>query len=87
MLSDQQAEFRVWAPRAESISLRLGGDTLALNDAGYGVFETLATVDPGTDYVYMVNGWEVPDPCTRWQPQGLRGALAGARRSRAAEPR
>jgi maltooligosyltrehalose trehalohydrolase len=73
MLSDQQAEFRVWAPRVESISLRLGGDTLTLSDAGYGVFETLATVDPGTDYVYMVNGWEVPDPCTRWQPQGLRG--------------
>jgi maltooligosyltrehalose trehalohydrolase len=73
MLSDHQAEFRVWAPRAESIALRLGGDMVALNDAGYGVFETLATVQPGTDYAYVLDGRELPDPCSRWQPEGLRG--------------
>src|SRR5690349_20525500 len=73
MLSDHQAEFRVWAPRPESLELRIGGEPVALNDAGYGVFETLATVDPGIDYAYVVNGYRVPDPCSRWQPEGLRG--------------
>jgi maltooligosyltrehalose trehalohydrolase len=73
MLSDRQAEFRVWSPRPESLELRIGGEPVALNDAGYGVFETLATVEPGTDYVYLVNGYQVPDPSSRWQPEGLRG--------------
>src|SRR3712207_7380445 len=29
---------------------------------------------PGDDYWFALNGTEVlPDPCTRWQPEGLRG--------------
>ena len=28
---------------------------------------------PGTDYAYVVDGARLPDPCSRWQPEGLRG--------------
>jgi maltooligosyltrehalose trehalohydrolase len=66
-------EFRVWAPRAESLALRLGGRELALEDAGHGVFETGAETSGDQDYAFLVNGQELPDPCTRWQPAGLRG--------------
>jgi maltooligosyltrehalose trehalohydrolase len=68
-----EAEFRVWAPRAQSIELRIGGERHALADAGYGVYETTAPARPGDDYRFVVDGQDFPDPCSRWQPEGLRG--------------
>ena len=66
-------EFRVWAPHAESIALRIRGHDLPLDDAGYGVYETSTDARPGDDYVFVVDGRELPDPCSRWQPDGIRG--------------
>ncbi|MFZ0971740.1 MAG: malto-oligosyltrehalose trehalohydrolase [Solirubrobacteraceae bacterium] len=66
-------EFRVWAPHAESIALRIRGHDLQLDDAGYGVYETSTDARPGDDYVFVVDGRELPDPCSRWQPDGIRG--------------
>ncbi|MGH3308632.1 MAG: malto-oligosyltrehalose trehalohydrolase, partial [Nocardioides sp.] len=62
-----------WAPRARELSLRIGGHDRALDDAGHGVFEALVEALPGADYTYVVDGVEMPDPCSRWQPDGLRG--------------
>jgi maltooligosyltrehalose trehalohydrolase len=70
---DGTTQFRVWAPRPERIALRAGGRDHELADAGYGVREAVLPVAAGEDYVYVVNGYEVPDPCSRWQPAGLRG--------------
>ena len=70
-LGDGCAEFRVWAPNAERIALRLDGREHALDDAGFGVYE--AIVELGADYTYLVDGTELPDPCSRWQPEGIRG--------------
>ena len=72
-LGDGRAELRVWAPRARELSLRIGGHDRALDDAGYGVHEALVEALPGADYTYVVDGVEMPDPCSRWQPDGLRG--------------
>ncbi len=74
-LGDGQTEFRVWAPRAHSISLLLGEDEidLELRDAGYGVYETVAAAPAGSDYWFRLDGHRWPDPCSRWQPAGLRG--------------
>jgi maltooligosyltrehalose trehalohydrolase len=72
-VDDERAEFRVWAPRAETIELRLGGETLPLTDAGFGIHETVVPAASGTDYEYLVDGRPLPDPCSRWQPDGLRG--------------
>ena len=44
-----------------------------LADAGLGVREAVLPVAAGEDYVYVIDGYEVPDPCSRWQPAGLRG--------------
>jgi maltooligosyltrehalose trehalohydrolase len=65
--------FRVWAPRAGSISLRLRGADVELEHAGYGVYETVAPASAGDDYWFVADGRELPDPCSRWQPAGLRG--------------
>jgi len=66
-------EFRVWAPRAASITLRLASGDHALADAGYGVYEATADCAPDEDYWYVIDGVAIPDPCSRWQPDGLRG--------------
>jgi maltooligosyltrehalose trehalohydrolase len=78
--ADGTTGFRVWAPRAKSLALRIGGRDVGLDDAGYGVFEATTEATAGDDYAFVVDGQELPDPCTRWQPGGLRG------RSRVLDP-
>jgi maltooligosyltrehalose trehalohydrolase len=46
------------------------GRDVELADAGFGVFEAAVEAD---HYCFVVDGSERPDPCTRWQPSGLRG--------------
>jgi maltooligosyltrehalose trehalohydrolase len=70
---DGQTEFRVWAPRARTVSLALGGSELPLREAGFGVHEALVAARPGDDYWFVLDGERFPDPCSRWQPDGLRG--------------
>ncbi|MBV9836526.1 MAG: DUF3459 domain-containing protein [Solirubrobacterales bacterium] len=70
---DGQVQFTVWAPHAESITLRLGDSELALEHAGDGVYGVLAPARAGDDYWFCLDGRLLPDPCSRWQPEGLRG--------------
>jgi maltooligosyltrehalose trehalohydrolase len=78
---DGLTEFRVWAPGAGTIALRLAGGEagsdgsrdLELEHVGHGIHETVAEAPPGSDYWLLVNGIELPDPSSRWQPAGLRG--------------
>ncbi|MDQ6606220.1 MAG: alpha-amylase family glycosyl hydrolase [Actinomycetota bacterium] len=72
--ADGTTEFRVWAPKAESVNLALGEDPpRPLEPAGEGVYAVTTEAAPGTDYRFVVDGHELPDPCSRWQPEGLRG--------------
>ncbi len=70
---DGRVEFRVWAPRAETVAVRLGDGEIRLDRAGYGVYETVASARAGDDYWFVLDGRAWPDPCSRWQPEGLRG--------------
>ena len=69
--------FRVWAPKAERIDVLLqSGTTLLLEkDAATGYFSGIAPhARPGMTYRYRVDGEkEVPDPCSRFQPEGPHG--------------
>ena len=67
--------FRVWAPDAGSLSLVLERDgqqrdvPLARQEHGY--YAVLAAdADAGTRYWYRVDGGLLPDPASRWQPDG-----------------
>ncbi len=73
VLDDHRTEFRVWAPSAPSLKLWVAGRGIELHAAGYGVYETVTTAQPGDDYWYEIDGQRLPDPCSRWQPDGLRG--------------
>src|SRR3954453_5739486 len=66
--------FRVWAPRPGSLTLRLRGEDLPLGEPDrLGWREVAAEADHGENYFYVVDGKELPDPWSRWQPDGLRG--------------
>src|SRR5688572_28677019 len=65
--------FRVWAPRARELALEAGGKRHGLEPEGHGVYAAALPVGSGRDYAYIVDGVRLPDPCSRWQPDGLRG--------------
>src|SRR4051794_17659925 len=75
--ADGSTEFRVWAPLAESLEVKLvGADARAvpLKQVGEGVFEArVEGAGGGADYFYVVNGNERPDPVSRSQPSGVHG--------------
>jgi maltooligosyltrehalose trehalohydrolase len=65
--------FRVWAPRARELTLEYDDTSTPLEPEGHGVFAAEVPAAPGTDYAYRVDGERLPDPCSRWQPDGMRG--------------
>jgi len=69
--------FRVWAPRAQRVRVRVDGGFHLLHAADGGWWE--AKVDearPGSDYAYFFNDEDaaLPDPRSPWQPHGVHGA-------------
>ena len=70
---DGTVEFRVWAPNPETVELELRGSRHAMQDAGLGVWELAIEAAAGDDYRFVADGTAHPDPCSRWQPDGLRG--------------
>jgi maltooligosyltrehalose trehalohydrolase len=66
--------FRVWAPNAHSVDVRIGGETHALEGGSDGTFAGVLRARPGDDYLFVLDGREaLPDPCSRFQPDGHRG--------------
>ena len=71
-------DFRVWAPAAEEVVVRLltgaaAGDHPTV-DAGMGVrTASVPAAAAGDDYVFVLDGEPLPDPASRHQPEGVRG--------------
>ena len=73
-LGPELAAFRVWAPLARSLAVRLDDGThdLAEGDDGFWAGDVAAAA--GDDYRFVLDGRdEWPDPCSLWQPEGVRG--------------
>ena len=69
-----RTRFRVWAPHARAVALRSGGAEHPLDRAEEGVWEAELDLRAGDDYVYVLDEERVlPDPCSRFQPEGVRG--------------
>jgi len=66
-------EFRVWAPHPERVDVRVGGTDHELEPEGFGVRSARVPAAAGDDYVFVLDGRELPDPASRHQPEGLRG--------------
>jgi maltooligosyltrehalose trehalohydrolase len=73
-LQEGGTEFRVWAPSATRVDVRLHGRDHALSPLEGGVFAGEAFADPGDDYLLVLDGGAaLPDPCSRCQPAGIKG--------------
>jgi maltooligosyltrehalose trehalohydrolase len=67
-------EFRVWAPNAERVAVRIAGRDHDLPEEGEGIHAARVAAAHGDDYGYVLDGRDpLPDPASRWQPEGLRG--------------
>ncbi|HLE80245.1 MAG TPA: alpha-amylase family glycosyl hydrolase, partial [Dehalococcoidia bacterium] len=77
-LGDGRCRFRIWAPFAESVQVRLL-DTperrIPLEPSSWGYYQAVVDgVAPGSLYFYRLNETkERPDPASRSQPQGVHG--------------
>jgi maltooligosyltrehalose trehalohydrolase len=67
------AGIRVWAPKAERVAVRVGREEHPLEPEGLGVWSGSPAWQAGDDYWVVLDGRRLPDPCTRFQPKGLRG--------------
>src|SRR5688572_20708212 len=69
-----QVEFRVWAPNAASVRVRLNGNEYAMQRAEAGEHFVAAPGSAGERYFYVVDGHKpVPDPVSRLLPDGVHG--------------
>jgi len=72
-----RTELRVWAPAAREVNVRLGDHDHPLTGEGHGVWSATLAAREGDRYAFLLDGADpLPDPCTRWQPEGLRGPSA-----------
>ncbi len=71
--------FRVWAPHAAAVDLVLGNARRRSTPQAYGFYETDADAPAGARYGYSLDGSApLPDPRSRWQPDGVHGLSAVA---------
>ncbi|HEX6134938.1 MAG TPA: malto-oligosyltrehalose trehalohydrolase [Longimicrobiales bacterium] len=79
VLADGTTSFLVWAPALEYVRLRIHAArpfTVELEPLPHGYWGTvLGDVPAGTRYTFVLpDGRNVPDPATRFQPDGVHGA-------------
>ncbi|MFC4057368.1 malto-oligosyltrehalose trehalohydrolase [Planomonospora corallina] len=67
--------FEVWAPEASSVEVEVGGERHAMRPGAGGWWSAeVPGAGHGTDYRFRLDGGEpLPDPRTRWQPEGIFG--------------
>jgi maltooligosyltrehalose trehalohydrolase len=71
---DGTVEFHVWAPAQRSVALQVGGREHRLERSAEGLFAGDIQARLGDDYRFVLEGGkELPDPCSRLQPEGIRG--------------
>ena len=74
-LNAEQVEFRLWAPSAKTVELLLGDTTPQLMEPQKNGWHRLTrAANAGELYRYRIDGESlVPDPASRFQPDGLAG--------------
>ena len=70
-------EFRLWAPRAQHVELLLDDAVRAMDPEGGGCFAVTVQAREGARYRFRIDDAPpVPDPASRWQPDGVHGDSA-----------
>ncbi len=73
---DETVAFRVFARDADRLQARVGGTLFPLAATG-ALHAAVTPAEAGTEYAFVFgDGRELPDPCSRAQPHGVRGSSA-----------
>jgi maltooligosyltrehalose trehalohydrolase len=77
-LREDVCDFRVWAPRAKTVTLRLFHNDrkvdLNMRPSANGCFALSTSAKPGDRYFYLLDdGQPMPDPVSRSLPEGVHG--------------
>jgi hypothetical protein len=75
-VDNRSVEFRVWAPAARSVEVRIEGRAHPLAAEGEGFHAAVVPAVPGARYAFALDGRPWPDPCSRRQPDGTGGPSA-----------
>ncbi len=70
-------QFRVWAPKAETVAVKIGDRIEEMTGQEGGWWQTdVEDAGAGTEYGFVLDGAEpaVPDPRSNFQPHGVNGA-------------
>lgn len=75
ILNDETVRFRLWAPKAQSVSVDLSSNILPMSRLDEGWFELVTReARPSTLYRFMIDRQHrVADPASRYQPTGVHG--------------
>jgi maltooligosyltrehalose trehalohydrolase len=74
---DGAVELTVWAPHARSLAVHTADGAHPLDRGDDGTYTGTFPGGHGDEYLLRVDGGEtLPDPCSRWQPYGVRGPSA-----------
>ncbi|HSU59155.1 MAG TPA: malto-oligosyltrehalose trehalohydrolase [Bryobacteraceae bacterium] len=67
--------FKVWAPRARTVAVRIADSLHPLQPAERGWWSgDVSEAGPGTDYWFLIDGGDpIPDPRSQFQPLGING--------------
>ncbi len=75
--ADGRIELTVWAPRATTVSVRTDGAEHDMAPLAEGLFSASLRLAPGSRYTFVLDGERIlADPCSRSQPDGVRGPSA-----------
>ena len=72
-LEDGETRVAVWAPTPREVAVRADGEDHPLQEVGGGVWAGFVPLEAGDDYWLVADGKPWPDPCSRFQPEGVRG--------------
>jgi maltooligosyltrehalose trehalohydrolase len=73
-------EVSVWAPKARSLAVHAADGVHPLDRGDDDLFAGTFPGEHGTEYLLCLDDGETyPDPCSRWQPYGVRGPSAVVR--------
>ena len=72
VVSDK-VEFRIWAPKLQKVSVEMNGSVLELSRDHAGIFSGQTNGKAGDRYCYLVGDRRLPDPVSRFLPEGVHG--------------
>jgi len=72
-LSENEVEFILWAPYQKKATLRLNEEKYDMEKDEKGYFRITVNAKEGDKYSFIIDKGEIPDPASRYQPDGVHG--------------